>query len=456
MKQELDREIDALLRRRHGAAAQHAPEQEAGDVARSIAGQPRPAQASRRVATPHLDADALSAYAENALPAAARALYVPHLADCDECRSRVVELTRALDVAGELDRRAAQVPAREASSWRAWLSALFAPRTLRLVAPLVAVCFVGIVAFIVMRSNPEGPSVARQAERESSTQTSDKQSQPEGLNQTAGVNPTGTNSTVAPTSGATGATNSTSATSAETKQDNVKAMGEASAGEAPVPSSPAIVQKENSSGAAGTSAGPGLSDRTGFAAGVTMPAPTPRRDNPAAAQPESAPVAEDEVLAVNTQTQNRQLDSVQQMRRAQVQAPDGGRAETRSANNTLNSAAGGAAAPPAASTAARAEEASAERRTRAAKPRSRAADEEAKSDSDEAGETRSVAGHRFRRQGAAWIDVNYRQSMSMTGVSRGTEAYRALVADLPEVGRIAASLGGEVIVVIKGRAYRVH
>jgi hypothetical protein len=46
--------------------------------------------------------------------------------------------------------------------------------------------------------------------------------------------------------------------------------------------------------------------------------------------------------------------------------------------------------------------------------------------------------------------------MSMTGVARGSDAYRALVADIPEIGRIASSLGGEVIVVVKGRAYRVR
>ncbi|HWS56462.1 MAG TPA: hypothetical protein VN228_20155, partial [Pyrinomonadaceae bacterium] len=73
-----------------------------------------------------------------------------------------------------------------------------------------------------------------------------------------------------------------------------------------------------------------------------------------------------------------------------------------------------------------------------------------------AGETRSVAGRRFRREGGAWVDVNYRPTMSMTGVRRGTESYRALVADHPELGRIAEQLGGEVITVIGGRAYRIR
>src|SRR2546426_10454955 len=43
-------------------------------------------------ATEHLDADELNAFAEGLLPAAARARYVSHLADCDNCRQIVSQL----------------------------------------------------------------------------------------------------------------------------------------------------------------------------------------------------------------------------------------------------------------------------------------------------------------------------------------------------------------------------
>ena len=72
------------------------------------------------------------------------------------------------------------------------------------------------------------------------------------------------------------------------------------------------------------------------------------------------------------------------------------------------------------------------------------------------GDTRTAAGHRFHREGNAWVDVNYKSSMPSTGVRRGTDAFRALVADVPEVGRVAEALGGEVIVVVGGRAYRIR
>ncbi|HZB44593.1 MAG TPA: hypothetical protein VE360_05095, partial [Pyrinomonadaceae bacterium] len=84
---------------------------------------------------------------------------------------------------------------------------------------------------------------------------------------------------------------------------------------------------------------------------------------------------------------------------------------------------------------------------------------EKKAEDDETvrvGDTRTAAGHRFRREGSAWVDVNYKPSMSSTGVRRGSESFRALVADVPEVGRVAAAIGGEVIVVVSGRAYRIR
>jgi hypothetical protein len=75
---------------------------------------------------------------------------------------------------------------------------------------------------------------------------------------------------------------------------------------------------------------------------------------------------------------------------------------------------------------------------------------------DDGGETRSVAGRRFRRQGDAWVDTSYRASQATVQIGRGSEQYRALVGDEPELGRIANALGGEVVVVWKGRAYRIR
>ena len=61
MELEFDKEIDALLRKARSGT--------------SVAGRGE-----------HLDADAIAAFAEGALPAAARKTYTAHFADCDSCR----------------------------------------------------------------------------------------------------------------------------------------------------------------------------------------------------------------------------------------------------------------------------------------------------------------------------------------------------------------------------------
>jgi hypothetical protein len=92
----------------------------------------------------------------------------------------------------------------------------------------------------------------------------------------------------------------------------------------------------------------------------------------------------------------------------------------------------------------------AEARMSAARPASKA-----KQDSDN-DETRSVSGKRFRRQGNIWVDSNYESSRTTINVSRGSEQFRALVADEPGIRTIANQLAGEVIVVWKGKAYRIR
>ena len=70
--------------------------------------------------------------------------------------------------------------------------------------------------------------------------------------------------------------------------------------------------------------------------------------------------------------------------------------------------------------------------------------------------TRSVAGRRFRKTASGWVDTAYDASKSVTNVARGSEQYRALVADEPSIRSIAEQLDGVVIVVWKGSTYRIR
>ena len=68
-------------------------------------------------------------------------------------------------------------------------------------------------------------------------------------------------------------------------------------------------------------------------------------------------------------------------------------------------------------------------------------------------ETRSVGGRKFRRQGASWIDLKFKTSMSLRTITRGSDEFSSLDSGLRS---IASQLSGEIIVVWKNKAYRIH
>src|SRR5688572_8155797 len=109
MRQESNNEMDLLLRRlsRRGDGGARDGETGPGDR--------------------HLDADELSSYAQNALPAVARARYTEHLSECVSCRRVVTELALSLGPATA----AAPVKAGLASTGlKAVLASLFSPMVL--------------------------------------------------------------------------------------------------------------------------------------------------------------------------------------------------------------------------------------------------------------------------------------------------------------------------------------
>jgi hypothetical protein len=70
-------------------------------------------------------------------------------------------------------------------------------------------------------------------------------------------------------------------------------------------------------------------------------------------------------------------------------------------------------------------------------------------------ETRQVAGRTFRKVKGVWTDSAY-DGRETTNLSRGSEQFRALVADEPGLRTIAEQLDGQIVVVWKGRAYRIR
>jgi hypothetical protein len=76
----------------------------------------------------------------------------------------------------------------------------------------------------------------------------------------------------------------------------------------------------------------------------------------------------------------------------------------------------------------------------------------AKSGDKEEVQTRSVGGRKFRKQGNAWVDQKFKSSLSVKSIARGSDDFNALDSGLRS---IVQQLGGEIIVVWKGKAYLI-
>src|SRR5215831_10495736 len=93
----------------------------------------------------HLDADEMNAFAEGALPTPARARYVSHLANCDECRQQVTQLAIASGAVARAEQSVTNN--REHGGLWAALTSVFALPVLRYAAFAAIVVVVAGVGF---------------------------------------------------------------------------------------------------------------------------------------------------------------------------------------------------------------------------------------------------------------------------------------------------------------------
>jgi hypothetical protein len=457
MKEAFDKEIDSLLRRHVGAGA----EARAGGEA--LRGAQKPS---------HLDADELSAFAEGSLPAAARVAAVSHLADCDECRALAVTLSRAAGAEVELEKRAAsaQVEPSRPARWRVWLSSLFAPRVLRYAAPALAACLVAAVSYVAWRSRPSQTQLARRASssaanRPASRQAGEGDEADEGGQLTSNANASAnTNASVAasePSGGENeGGAERAAARATQARGPNAEDETQTATTTEPKPAEAPPPPPE---------------EKNVAAAGAPQPAPAskPSANEPTEAaktenkeRDDRAATSQDQTASNDQPAQRQQQAKRSAQNNLDIVAPDDSRNQTRGATNNSsnvysnNGARSGSLASTQSEERERTERGSGGAPAPSARRGRSVGESRAKSDEEDkdgrAEGTRSAAGHHFRRAGGAWVDVNYRDSMPSTGVRRGTDAYRALVADIPEIGRVADQLGGEVVVVVRGHAYRIR
>ena len=433
MKSDSNTEMDLLLRRHARRRSTVAP---GASDATSLSDETTATSAT------HLDADEMNAYAEGEMPAAARIHTLAHLADCDRCRALVTNLTLAANVpVKDTETDARQQPASPKRDWREWLAFLFAPPVIRYGIPaLVALCVVGAV-FLTMRQreaerlSTEPPLVARNDQREGQTASAIK---PEETPAPATLaSPTARpGEQPAPAQSKDVETAQTSAPTdkqdlAKTKEAKEATPTGATRADAPAP----ITLNEASN---------------------KQEAARDQRDEDLAAaapKPAAPPAAMSQPSAVARAPKPTETDRVSQNRKDSAPSDDRPAMTAGVASNTAAREAEektGSFARSSPSTEAR------RRSARRAETMTDGTDTSGGSAGGRSSETRSVGGRKFRRQASAWVDTAYAQGRATVNVTRGTEQYRALVADEPGLRTIADQLGGEVIVVWRGRAYRIH
>ena len=396
MKQSEHNEIDSLLR--HLARSEGSVR--AGS-AKSIRAEPGL----------HLDADELSSYAEGALPPATRARYTSHLADCDDCRQMIVQLSLASGVVIKED-SGAQGPAAR-SNWKKILAAFFSPAVLRYAMPALAVVVVAFAFFAYQRQQREShfEALNRQPDVPTATQTKEGG----GAQQSAGDTYTQPGR---------------EARKVERPQsDAVKPMADEETGKRDSGND----KKAGDASTSVSSAGAGVAanetkakDQAREKSVESQPAYAPESPPPPAAKPQPA-VSNVEKAPVKAKEES-----------AEARDAPADRTEADQSKGNVGSTMRGPAAKPAATRGKSGEPATAAGR------------------SDDEVETRTLSGRRFQRRNGAWVDSAYNSSGATTNVARGSEQYRALVADEPEIAAIANQLSGEVFLVWKGHSYHIQ
>ncbi len=462
MKTDFDQQIDSLLRQ--GARRERAS---SGTDER---GEPRAdsrtsaSQAAMAARGAHLDADELSAYAGNALPAATRTHYAAHLADCAACRRTVTQLALAAGLPAQLETQAEAAREQSATTftWRQRFGALVAPRAWRYAVPALVLLLVGAIALSVLRRAPrENTSVARMNERASQRPPEMQHAPPD-----AGA-PANSNSADT----ANGSVNNTTTGNAPNAANS----------DAPVGKTEVAVNNQRAGGMPPKVAGETKDESPASSPGAVAAAPSSNADAAqmqatpapvmvARAEPEEKPKATQPPATEPTRTADNSYevdgatprDEVSSVRRnGPARSERSSRAADTRAGSSSNSSGAGetrgmsSAPPPPAETRARRredEDAEADDKKKQQQRAESSAKEETRS-AQLSDATRTVGGRKFRRAGGGWIDTAY-NSQPVTVVRRDSEQYRALTADEPGLRNIADTLGGDVTVIWKGRAYR--
>ncbi len=353
----------------------------------------------------HLDADELSAFAENATPEKARALQMTHLADCDRCR-KILSNLLVMNAEVAPDAAASLSAITIAERALPWYKQLFLfPNLAYLMGSLVLV-FGGFLAFTVIQNSGKQDAVTVSQAPEPSTQGGPNFQVESELAET---NSTANAAANVATTGGTLTANSNSATAATRSIETGIAGPRASS--------------ENNFATDGLSS----------ADSVASPLPPPAAAA-AGARPEAKDVREREDLAkmkeedkssgVALQDQAKNDAMLRQRSLPNIPAQSGPMRNNESQYN--------------------AQVENMDRRAAAKKAAPR--------DEDGSSGRKVVSGKTFERKQGVWYDTTF-QGRPTINVRRGTAEFERLEGGLKS---IANSLQGTIVVVWGAKAYRIQ
>jgi len=390
MVEEFDKEIDTLLRQTAQGETVFAGK--SSDSRFQIAD------------SNHLDADEISAFAENALPEKAKQKYMLHLADCSKCRKNLsslislnAEQPSEIVYAGEKQFVQMPIP---------WYRRLFAGSNSAYTMGALVLVFSGIVAYTVLQNAGNSPNAEV-------SQTYEKQTGGKGMSSDgdAALNESYSSSN-------TTATNTLTANAASMNSSNSAANSSA------MPSAPGATTNSNSAA---------LRDETDKDLKVVKTPVSPAKE------PNKPSVTDDLDVAGRSMPKEREAESQSDSQGQNEQQPI--QTQESLAQNQTNITPDSRNVKRAPMPVMRSEN------------RSKKLEESRKDAAEKSGSsTTNVGGKTFKRTNDVWYDSAYR-GQATVNIARGTDQYKKLDSGLRG---IAENFGGTVVVVWKSKAYRIQ
>jgi hypothetical protein len=378
MEFEFDKEIDAILRQARLS----------GEAATST--------------ETHLGADEISAFAENAVPGAARARLTAHLADCTRCR-KILSNVILMNAEADTETASSAVAAADTAEAKTpWYRKLFVFPQLAYTMGALVLLFSGFFGYLLLKNLP-GSGSSQVAYSTNSADRMDK-SASESAPQAVSNSNSAVNSSIPSTASTPANTASTTANSAPVLSSNTTTTAAAT----PAPLGDKTAEPELNSREMQN-----LPSATPLPKPQSQPTVTTESDEVAKVSP-AAPVA-------GAVTQNRAAEEKKKNETADAVRPKDDDNKSLSAQKD-------------------------------SQMRSAPMTKTARKQESEAGATRSVGGKTFNNVGGIWFDSMVGKQKPKT-IRRGTSDYLKLDAGLRS---IADQLGGTVVVLWSGKAYRIQ